>query len=84
MQMSVCAQYSLGAGAAADVCCARDAVNPVSGLELSIEAISVVMRTDFAGLDGLEKCNGSISASHKGKPRRSLKTYVKSEVKWVN
>jgi hypothetical protein len=68
MQMFGIAQASEHAGNYVRVWCSRCEGNCVSSPAPSPEANPVAMRTGILGLDGLEKCNGSICHSHKRTP----------------
>jgi hypothetical protein len=80
MQMYGFAQLSERGGPVVFTWCSRSGEFCVTSPEPSPEVNPVVMRIGVLGLDGFEKCNGSIWHSHKRIPRRSSTTYVKSEV----
>ena len=84
MRMSGLSRCSEVAGTTVNDSCAQNAGDSSfcqGGLDLgALVFVCVVSR----GLSWVRKCNGSISGSHKRNPRRSLRTYVNSEVERVN
>ena len=84
MQMSRFAQYSGAAGLTVSDSCAEPVESSVlSRVGLAVESLMVAC-IGLGALGRVKKCNGSISASHKQNPRRSLRTYVNSGMVRVN